>query len=83
MKTYTQSEIKSLKTRVFSAMTASGSVQVKAYLKSNAFRRLQEVDDSINESGVRLSKSINSHQCSCDEIVELGFGEYEIQYCKD
>ena len=70
MKKYSESQVKKLKPKVFSALAIKGGIQVKAYLKENAFSRIQEFDNLVQECDVRLSQSINSHQSPCDQIVE-------------
>lgn len=71
MKTYTKAESKKLQTKVFSAMTSKGSIQVKAYLKENALTRLQKVDSNISLEDISVVNTHNSHQASVDKIVEV------------
>jgi hypothetical protein len=85
MKNYTKAEIKKLQTRVFSAMTSKGSVQIKAYLKENALIRLKAVDSNISLEDISVVNAHNSHQASVDKIVEIDpYNElFAIEYDND
>lgn len=56
------------KATVYSATVKGTNIQVKAYKKSNAIKRFQQLDSSINKKMVFKSAATNSHQGVIEEL---------------
>lgn len=54
--------------KVFQAEVNGTSTQVKAYKKSNAIARFQQLDPSVKSSSVYTLKVNNSHQTPVEDI---------------
>jgi hypothetical protein len=56
------------KAKVFSAEVNGTFTQVKAYKKTNAVARFQQLDSNVKASDVRMINAQNSHQVPVEDL---------------
>lgn len=80
LNTYSKRQLQRFKPKVFCTVIDETPVYVKAYLKENAVRRLQEINPNVNHRRVHWAHGMNSHQATVDELIEVAENRWQIKY---